>query len=115
VPKADAGHRKNLSPLDRRVDLLSKELNLDPGQQGKVKALLLAQRAQVNQIWNDESVPAPVRVKTTQSIGERTADRIRALLSDEQRKKYSKPIERNAARGDDRPDVEAWMQGRKTM
>ena len=110
----DRGHRRNTgSPLDRRVALLAKELNLDASQRVRVKQVLEAQRAQVDKVWNDTSLPAAVRVSTTQSIGDRTADQIRALLNEEQRKKYIQPRQRDAAVGTAGSDVEAWMNTSK--
>jgi hypothetical protein len=80
-----------LSPLERRIALLARELDLDGTQQLKVKALLEGQREQIVRVWQDESVPGALRVARTQAISERTEDGIRALLADPQRQKYLKP------------------------
>jgi len=101
--------RQTLSPLDRRVALLGQELKLDDGQRAKVKLLLQSQSAQVSHVWDDASIPSALRVKSTQTIGERTADQIRALLSDEQRKKYIQPRQHDAKVGAAAVDVESWM------
>jgi hypothetical protein len=101
--------RQTLSPLDRRVALLGQELKLDDGQRAKVKLLLQSQSAQVNHVWDDASIPSALRVKSTQTIGERTADQIRALLNDEQRKKYIQPRQHDAKVGAAAVDVESWM------
>jgi len=99
---------RNGSPLEGRIRLLAKELNLDERQQDEVKRILVVQREQVRQVWNDETMPAPLRVQATQKISEHTSDQIRALLNEEQRKRYSKPVPREyqANRG----DPESWMQ-----
>jgi hypothetical protein len=101
--------RQTLSPLDRRVALLGQELKLDDGQRAKVKLLLQSQSAQVSHVWDDASIPSALRVKSTQTIGERTADQIRALLNDEQRKKYIQPRQHDAKVGAAAVDVESWM------
>jgi hypothetical protein len=101
--------RRSASPLDRRVALLAKELGLSATQQAQVRKALESQREQVARVWNDESIPAARRVSATQAISDRTADQIRALLTDEQRKKYIKPRQREAAVGVGRPEVQDWM------
>ena len=95
--------------LDGRIRLLAKELDLSPAQQGQVKKVLLSQREQVVALWNDTSVPAALRVSRTQTIGDRTADQIRALLNDAQREKYIKPRVRDATVGSAGANLEAWM------
>jgi hypothetical protein len=113
VPQDTAHRRKRASPLDRRVMLLARELGLDATQQAQVKKVLEAQREQVARLWNDKSIPAARRVSATQAIGDRTADRIRALLNDEQRKRYIKPRHRDVAVGTAGGDVESWMNAGK--
>jgi hypothetical protein len=113
VPQDTARRRKRGSPLDRRVMLLARELGLDAAQQAQVKKVLQGQREQVARVWNDKSIPAARRVSATQAIGDRTADRIRALLNDEQRKKYIQPRKRDVAVGTAGGDVESWMNAGK--
>ena len=76
--------------IDGRVELLARELGLDAGQQAQVRAALLQQQVEVRRAWSDESQPAPLRVAATRAIGDRTAERIRSILTDEQREKYLK-------------------------
>jgi hypothetical protein len=77
--------------LEARVQTLTKALDLDPRQQAGLRNILQSQRDQVMQVWNDTSVPAAYRISATQAISEQTADRIRALLNEEQKKKYNPP------------------------
>jgi hypothetical protein len=97
------------SALDRRVALLVRELDLDDSQRLKVRALLVGQREQVLRVWDDESLPSGLRVKQTQAISERTQDEIRALLTDEQKQKYSKPRPAGAAAGGSPAELATWM------
>lgn len=97
------------SGLDRRVHLLAVELGLDATQQKMVRALLEDQREQIARVWNDASVPAAVRVGATQAVGDRTAEQIRSLLTDEQRSKYIQPRQRDVAVGTAGSNVESWM------
>jgi hypothetical protein len=91
VASSRATRSPAVSPLDRRIALLARELDLDATQQYKVKALLERQREQVARVWQDESASGALRVNRTQLISERTEDGIRALLTDAQRQKYFKP------------------------
>jgi Spy/CpxP family protein refolding chaperone len=110
APPRPAPHQRGKgASLDDRVRMLAKALDLDARQQTEVKAVLQAQRDETLKVWADESLPAALRVKATEVIGERTADRIRALLNDEQKKKYSAPrlVPEHPA---ERPHVERWMK-----
>jgi hypothetical protein len=105
-----APRHHNRSSLDDRVRVLSQALDLDATQQSELKKVLEGQRAQVKKIWSDSSVPAAYRVSATQAISDKTSDQIKALLNDEQKKKYNPPRQpHDAPAGADRPNVEAWM------
>jgi hypothetical protein len=105
-------HRKGAS-IDDRVRFLSKALGLDAKQQSELRKVLEAQREEIGKVWADEEAPAAYRIKATETISEQTADRIRALLNDEQKKKYNAPRQRPAPGESARPDVEAWMDAGK--
>jgi hypothetical protein len=96
--------------LDRRIELLTKELDLSEAQQTEVRKLLLSQRDQVARLWNNTSVAAPYRISATQAISEQTADRIRALLDDKQRKHYNSPKPSHPPVDPSQRTVEDWMQ-----
>jgi hypothetical protein len=106
--RADPRHAVH-SGVDARVQLLTKELDLDARQQGEVRKILLQQRAEVRQAWNDESVPAAMRVAATRAIGDKTAERIRAILNDGQREKYVKPRPAGMTVGGTSADLATWM------
>ena len=104
-----AQHARASSTLDGRVEALSKLLKLDVGQQGELKKLLEGQREQVRKVWDNASMPAAYRIAATQAISDRTADQIRALLNEEQRKKYSPPRLPHETNAGSSPSVEDWM------
>lgn len=90
--------------------MLSKALGLDASQLSGLRKVLEAQREQVSRVWSDTSVPAAYRVSATQTISDKTADQIRALLNEEQKKRYNPPKPpHEATRGSTRPSLEAWM------
>ena len=99
--------------LDNRVRALSKMLSLDTRQQADVRKLLEGQREQVRRVWEDAAVPAPYRISATQAISDKTADQIRALLNDEQKKKYNPPKQPHEALAGSAPSVETWMNPAK--
>lgn len=94
--------------LDRRIALLTRELGLDLGQQAHLRALLLEQRAQVTRLWNESALAPALRVSNTQRISEHTADQIRSLLTEAQRRKYTAPRSEDAAHLP-RSNVDEWM------
>ena len=99
------------SPLEQRITLLSAELSLDAQQQAQVRRILEDQREQVMRVWNDSSLAAADRVSATRGIGDRTADRIRAILTEEQKAKYHKARKpREAGENSASPSVEEWMK-----
>jgi len=105
APARHLPRHRGAGGLEERVTMLSRALHLDARQQAELRKVLEGQREQVGRVWNDTSVPAADRVSATQAISDRTADQIRALLNEEQRKQYNQPRQRHTAR----PSVEAWM------
>jgi hypothetical protein len=98
------------SGLDARIRTLSKFLDLDAAQQSELRKVLENQREQVRKLWNDSTVPPANRINATKVISDNTADQIRALLNEEQRKKYNPPRQPHQAGADaDKRSVEDWM------
>lgn len=97
--------------LEQRVELFANALDLDARQQVGLRRVLEEQRAELQRIWRDTSIPAARRVGMTRALSERTEDRIRALLNDEQKKKYNAPRPQQAESAvSDTPSVEDWMR-----
>jgi Spy/CpxP family protein refolding chaperone len=93
LPAAPAAvHRQTTrGTLDERLEALARMLNLDSRQQASVRELLQRQRLQLAQIWQDAGVPAVYRVHATHMLSEQTSENIRALLNEEQKKKFPQP------------------------
>jgi uncharacterized membrane protein len=98
--------------LEGRVGMLSRGLDLDPAQRAELRKVLEDEREQIQRVWNDPSRSGADRVGATKAIGERTGDRIRSLLNEEQRKKYNppRPPREPVASSDDGQGVEYWMR-----
>ena len=110
APRRHAPRHAAGASLDDRVKMLAKALALDAKQQAELRKVLESQREQVLAVWNDASLPAPYRVSATQAISDRTADQIRALLNEEQKKKYNPPKQpHDAAQSAGKLGVEDWM------
>src|SRR5579862_7582442 len=93
--------------LEHRVAMLTKALELDARQQAELQGIFADQREAVRKIWNDRSLLPAERVPATRAVEDRTADQIRAILNDEQKKNNQpKPPPAPDARP---PDVSAWM------
>jgi hypothetical protein len=98
------------SGLEQRIAAYAKALNLDSQQQSRLRVLLLQQREQMQRLWNDNSIPPAQRVYATRAIGDATADGIREMLTDEQRKRYNPPAPARADTAQrERLTVEDWM------
>jgi len=94
--------------LQHRVDVLGKALQLDARQRTELAAILESQRQAVTKIWSDPAMLPAERTPATRALQLRTADQIRAMLSEEQRKRYNPPNPQGAAPPS--PNVEDWMQ-----
>ena len=105
-----AAHQHSGHTLENRVRILTQWLGLDATQQTELRKVLQGQREQVKSLWSDTSVPAAQRISATQAISDRTGDQIRAMLNDEQKKKFNPPRPpRDETAASVRPNVEDWM------
>jgi DNA-binding IclR family transcriptional regulator len=110
---ATAAPRTNIrstthAPLERRVEALSKALDLTAGQRSQLLNILEAQRVSVAKIWSDSTLLPAERAPATRAIEEHTADQIRAILSDQQKQRYNpkRPQSVQAPA----PDVSKWIE-----
>jgi hypothetical protein len=96
--------------LERRVAVYTRTLGLNANQQAQLRDLLLRQRDEMQRVWNDTTLTAAMRVHASQTISGATANRIRAMLTEQQRKRYNPPPtpHDNLVRADS-PSVEYWM------
>ena len=102
-----AARRHSGHTLEDRVRILTQWLGLDATQQTELRKVLEGQREQVRSLWGDTSVPAVQRISATQAISDKTGDLIRAMLNDEQKKKFNPPRPPHDTSA--RHNVEDWM------
>jgi hypothetical protein len=90
--------------IEQRVRMMATALNLSATQQGQLRSLLMEQRSQVLRIRSDPSMAPDDRMGALRALNERTTERIRAMLDQEQRNKYSPPPSpTQPAQGDEAP------------
>jgi pyruvate/2-oxoglutarate dehydrogenase complex dihydrolipoamide acyltransferase (E2) component len=102
-------HRTPGQALDADVRRLTKQLDLNPDQQARLKELLIDQQRQIRRVWKDNPNPEADRVGPTMAIVDRTRAQIRAMLTDEQLSKYPAAVPRDNL-GPATTDVDSWLQ-----
>jgi hypothetical protein len=95
--------------VDERVKNFAETLNLDPTQQAGVKAVLERQQREARQIQFDQSLSGTERIGRFRALQQETVSRIRALLNEEQKKKYD-PLNHGTAATTSQPSVEDWLK-----
>ena len=100
-------HRRR--SLDERVKKFAETLNLDPAQQVGVQAVLERQQREARQIQFDQSLSGTERIGRFRALQQDTVLRIRALLNEEQKKKYD-PLNHATAATASQPSVEDWLK-----
>ena len=103
VPTAKAGARNSSRErsayskraIDNRVGQFAKALDLDETQQAGLKAILQRQQLQTRQLQFDSTISGEERIGRFRALQDDTVLRIRALLNDEQKKKYD-PLNHSA-------------------
>jgi hypothetical protein len=95
--------------------LLTHELGLDVRQQAQVRAILQSQREAVTKIWADPDLSPEERGPATRAVEQQTGDRIRDVLTEEQKKKYNPPqpnqaVSAGLSSGASGADVEKWLE-----
>jgi len=81
-----------------QVEMLTKQLDLTPDQVTKVKAIDDDSMKQSMAVRSDDSVAAPDKRAKMMDIRKASQDKIRAVLTDEQKTKYDAMLEQMKAR-----------------
>jgi Spy/CpxP family protein refolding chaperone len=108
VPR-QARHRSTAQGFEDRVRRLAKGLDLDAAQEAKLRALLDNERRQIARIRSGGTQPDSERVGATLAVIDHTREEIRAMLNEEQRKKYPAAVPRELL-GAPHADVEYWTR-----
>jgi hypothetical protein len=103
-----SGRVRTGGSLQHRADVLSKALQLNAPQRVQLLTILESQRQAVSKIWSDPAMLPAERTPATRALQERTANQIRAILSEEQKKLYNPPKPQGGETPP--PNVEEWMR-----
>jgi hypothetical protein len=109
APTQSKARQIGAGTLEDRVMVFTRSLNLDPGQQAKLRKILTEQRDSVRRIWSDKALLPAERAPATRAANERTGDQIRAMLNDDQKKKYNPPQPSTPRDAGDKRSVEQWL------
>jgi len=102
-------HRQGRPSAEDRLQRLVKGLKLDAAQQAEVRRALQARREAIRRLTSAPADPEVPRVAAIHAITDRTTERIRAVLNEEQKKLYSQPLPHDFATGEGKPGVEEWL------
>ena len=95
APRRTTATRHKRQSMDDRIAVLSKNLALTENQRSAVKRVLLWRQQEMLRIRNSDA-PGGVRIGQVRTLQDETVERIRAVLTDEQKKKYDPLAVRNA-------------------
>jgi protein CpxP len=83
-----AGMRGGQGREERQLQMMTKKLNLTPDQVTQVKAINEDSRTQAMAVRSDGSIAAPDKKAKMMDIHKAAQDKIRAVLTDDQKTKY---------------------------
>jgi hypothetical protein len=104
---AQRGHRPT---IDDRVKVLARSLDLNETQQAAVKKILEQRQQETLRIRQDASISGGTRIERFRALQDQTVLRIRAVLNDEQKKKYDPLAVRRVTPPPDQKSVEDWLK-----
>jgi hypothetical protein len=102
-------HPSRRSHIDARVSILAKSLDLTAEQQSAVKNILEQRQQKTLLIRHDPSISGSTRIERFRMLQESTVERIRAVLNDEQKKKYD-PMAARRVQSTPEHSVEDWLK-----
>ena len=88
--------------VDDQLQKLTKALTLTDDQQTKIKPILESQRTQMEAIRNDTSGNRRENFAKMRDVHEKTVTQVKAVLNDDQKKKYDELQEQMKQEGRDR-------------
>jgi hypothetical protein len=102
------GHRR--VTLEDRVNVLARSLNLDQVQQDAVLKILQARKEESLRIRRDTSISGSARMEQFLALQDETVLQVRAVLNEEQKKKYNPLAVRKLKPASDQKTVEDWLE-----
>lgn len=96
--------------LDERVQTLAKNLALSEAQQSAVKKILEERQQETLRIRLDPSMTGSARIDKFRALQEKTVEAIRAVLNEEQKKKYDPLAVRKLPPAPQQRSVDDWLK-----
>jgi len=109
-PSGQTQPTRQRSGIDARVKVLAKNLELNEAQQSAVKNILEQRRQETLRLRLDSSITPSSRIARFRILQDKTVERIRAVLNEEQRKKYDPLVVRGILPAQDQRSVEDWLK-----
>ena len=109
-PSGQTQRTRQRSGIDGRVKVLAKNLDLNEAQQSAVKNILEQRRQETLRLRLDSSVTPSSRIARFRVLQDKTVEQIRAVLNEEQRKKYDPLVVRGIPPAQDQRSVEDWLR-----
>jgi hypothetical protein len=103
-------HATHRARLEDRVKVLAQSLHLDDAQQLAVTKILEERQQETLRIRRDTSISGSDRLTQFRAIQDRTVLRIRAVLNEEQKKKYDPLAVRRVEPAREQRSVEDWIK-----
>lgn len=91
VPASWNRRRSAPTGVDGQLRRLAADLKLDAAQQAKIRPILVARNEQMQRLQQDKLLTPSERGQRVLAIGDRSAEQIRAQLTDAQRVQYIRP------------------------
>jgi hypothetical protein len=111
--KPQVRHKYRHFSIDDQVKQLAKNLDLSETQQSEMKRILQQRQEQVRRLRSNPSFSGAERVDKFRSLQEGTATQIRAVLNEEQKKKYDPPRQRETSGTSPKASLEDWLKATK--
>jgi hypothetical protein len=109
-PQPQAPLRRRTITMDAQVKRFAESLDLSETQQSEVKKILEFRQQQTRRIRLDESLSGAERISRIRGLQDSTVARIRAVLNDDQKKKYDPLAVRQAQKDSPPASVGDWMK-----
>jgi len=102
--------RGHIPTIDDRVRVLARSLDLNEAQRVAVKKILEQRRQETLRIRQDSSISGGARIDRFRALQDNTVERIRAVLNEEQKKKYDPLAVRRTQPAPQQRSVEDWLK-----
>ncbi len=110
-PPAPRAHHVHARPsLDERVKQFGQGLDLSEDQQGAVKKILVQRQQESLRLRADPVLSGEARIDRYRALQASTVEKIRAVLTEEQKKKYNPLAPRDIPQAPNQRSVEDWLK-----